>query len=444
MHRPQIRRRTAGGALAGLAAVGCLTAVLVGSSGTGATGPTIPANRSVIILNGDGMGPAQRTFIQYALYGTSQTQPMDSLAFSGSLRTQSASTQVITDSSAGATAWASGQHTFNNRAGVGTQKKNPIVLPTLLTQARNAGKTTALVEDHDVTNATMAGFAAHTISRDRKITIARQELRWTKPDIMFGGGEEIWYPAGNPGKIPDVIDDDKSVGKENLVDEAQKAGYGYAWDKASLDKLTGPKALALVQDDALERSEAIKGYDPATDPNYVPEHELVQKALDIGAKNPKGLFMAIDVDEIDDAGHDHDGPLMLRAGAELNAIVTVLKNYQAAHPETLIVVTADHETGGMTIEPTNDGGSGVDPDDPIPYYGGKPTNVAKAPKVPADSGPFAIKDDGRKIALDWTTAEHSGVNVPVTASGPNADMFSGVHENTFVYHVARETMFGAP
>ena len=103
--------------------------------------------------------------------------------------------------------------------------------------------------------------------------------------------------------------------------------------------------------------------------------------------------MAIDVDEIDDGGHDHDGPLMIKAGHELNKIVNVLKKFQASHPETLIIVTADHETGGMTLEDKADGGAGVAPDDPEPYWDeDQPRNIQIDGKLPV--GQRAVQGQG--------------------------------------------------
>ncbi len=397
----------------------------------------VPSARSVVLLNGDGMGPAQRTFLQYALYGLTVTQPMDTLPHNGSLRTHSADKAFVTDSGAGATAWATGRKTLNDRVGVDTKGK-PLL--TILEEAHAAGKTTALVEDHDVTNATMAAFGAHQVNRDHKYKIAKDYLYRTHPDIMFGGGQKIWYPKGTQGPVPG---EDKSEGKKNLVNVAKSQGYQYAYNRATFDKLTGPKALALVRDDGIEYSEEVKGYKKSKDPYYVPEHVLVQKALDIASQNPKGFFMAIDVDEIDDAGHDHDGPLMIKSGRELNRIVKVLKAFQATHPETLIIITADHETGGMTIEDKADGGAGVAPDDPEPYWkGAKPRNVQINGKLPKDSGPFTVKNTKKKFTLDWTTPEHTGVAVPVSAVGPNAELLEGIHDNTYVYTVMHKTLFG--
>ena len=118
----------------------------------------------MIVLIGDGMGPAQRAATQLARYGLDVTQPMDALPVSGSIRTQSANS-AITDSAAGATAIATGTKTKNGYVGVGPDGER---LTTLLEIARDAGKSTGLVEDADITNATTGSFAAHVRNRDQR------------------------------------------------------------------------------------------------------------------------------------------------------------------------------------------------------------------------------------------------------------------------------------
>jgi alkaline phosphatase len=97
----------------------------------------------------------------------------------------------------------------------------------------------------------------------------------------------------------------------------------------------------------------------------------------------------------------------------------------------------------MTIENSFDGATNVSGDDPIPEFDEKhPINKSKHGKLPKASGPFKVKGTKLKLGLDWTTPEHSGVNVPVTAIGPNAEELRGVHDNTFVHTLARKTLFG--
>jgi alkaline phosphatase len=372
--------------------------------------PSAAQGTSVVVLIGDGMGAVQRAAFQYKLYGKVERQPIDDFDVYGMLRTHAKGGGIATDSAAAATAMATGVKTRRNYAGVGPDGKPR---KTLLEIADDQGKSTAIISDNDVTNATLAGFAAHHDDRDNKKVIANQYLSGTRPDLIFGGGEEVWYPEGHPGKVPDMVEDDASFGSKNLVAEAKRKGYEYAWDRQSFGRLDGPKALAMTRTDAILRSVFIRKYDYKNDPYAVPEHQMVAKALEILDRNPDGFFMAVEVDEIDDAGHEHSPRLLFRSGAEINRIAAVLKRYQASHPNTLVIVTADHETGGLGIEAHYQrGGAGV----------------------------FPVAGSSEHFRLDWTTPGHTAVPVPVTASGPRAQRLRGVRDNTRVFDVAKKLL----
>jgi len=398
-----------------------------------------PGPKSVVIISGDGMGIQQRTAIQYATYGLDERQPMDALPYTGFLDTIPAGRPAVSDSAAGATAWSIGMKTRNGFTGLGPNKER---VPTLLEIAKSEGKSTGLVNDHDVTNATLAAFGGPVVNRDWKHVIAKRMLRQTEVDVMMGGGEGYWYPRGHPGKIPnEVPDEDRSVGKANLVKAAIDRGYQYAWDAETVDDLTGPKALALVQDSGLQRWKELKGYKFKNDPYYVPEAKLLAKSLEILSQNPNGFFLAAESDDMDSAGHEHDGRNVIRTGRTVNAMVEVVQEFQETHPEVLLIVTADHETGGMTIETHWETNTNSDGDDPVPYYGnGSRNNAGPNGEVPPRSGPFKIKGTDRLFKVDWTTPEHTGGMVPVTAAGPYADLLVGVHHNTHVFDVAEQAL----
>jgi len=403
----------------------------------------LPENPSVIILSGDGMGSQQRTAIQYYLYGLDERQPMDALPYAGFLDTIPGDAEfVVSDSAAGATAWAIGQKVPNGTTGLGPNGEE---VPTLMNIAKDRGMSTGLVDDHDVTNATLAAFGSPVEDRDLKVKIAEGYLD-NGVDVLFGGGEKYWYPEGEPGKISDKGEDDASEGESNLVQRAQDLGYQYAFDQTTFGELSGPKALALVQDSAKRRSTEVEGYDYKTDPNYVAPEKLVSKALDILGSNDKGFFLVIESDDLDSDGHEHDAQNMMLAGESVNEMVKVITEYQKEHPEVLLIVTADHETGGMAIENVLDDDGEPETnsdqlaDDPVPYWAeSKPENMPlPGGGVPKRSGPFAIKGTERKFKVDWTTPEHTGTMVPVTAAGPLAEKFTGVHPNTHVYDVITE------
>jgi len=439
-----IQRISAGKRVAVAAAAALVFALvmLVARDDSSKAEPPTPAT-SVIILSGDGMGIQQRTAIQYALYGLDKRQPMDALPATGWLDTISLGPGAVTDSAAGATAWAIGKKTINGYTGLGPDKKR---VPTLLDIAKEQGKTTALINDHDVTNATLASFGGPVINRDWKSVIADKEIHNNKVDILMGGNEAYWYPPGNDGKIPNTNkdgEDDSEGTKGNLVQKAIDQGYQYAYDKETVAALTGPKVLALVQDSAKRRWIETKGYKFKNDPHYVPVVDMVKKALDIADDNPNGFFFAMESDDLDSAGHEHDVRNVIQSGRTINQVVTAIQEYRETNPNVLLIVLADHETGGMTIEPMGETNTNSDGDDPIPYWGKKALNNA-GPKgqVPTRSGPVTIKGTNRKFKVDWTTPEHTGGMVPVTAVGPNSEELVGVHPNTWVFDVAKKALLG--
>ena len=240
--------------------------------------------------------------------------------------------------------------------------------------------------------------------------IANQYLSGTRPDLIFGGGEEVWYPEGTPGMVPDMIEDDESFGRKNLVAKAKRLGYEYAYDRETFAELDGPKALAMTRTDALLREAFIQKYNYKKDPYAVPEHEMVEKALEILEQDQRASSWRSRSTRSTTPGHEHSPKLLFSSGQELNRIAAVLKRYQREHPNTLVIVTADHETGGLGIEAHyQDGGAGV----------------------------FPVADSAEHFRLDWTTPGHTGVNVPVTSIGPRSRRLEGVRDNTKIFDVAR-------
>ena len=339
---------------------------------------------------------------------------MDALPEGGLLKTNSI--LPVTDSAAGATAMGTGHKANNNQAGLAPNGKK---LYNLVEEARDLGKSTGLVEDHDVTNATMMGFAAHVKNRDNKAQAARQYLNETHPDVIFGGGEEVWYPEGNPGKLPDVISDDESTGRENLVEKASRPGLPVRWNRKTFDQFSGPQALALVQDDAYIRGHEIKGYRKDKDPYFVPEPDLMEKALEILGQNPEGFFIAADVDELDDAGHEHDGKSVIQSGQIVNKMVEVVQAVprvdEPERPPDRHRRPRDRRHDGRDAGKSKSTNSG--PDGDVPPTGRRRTCRCREARR-RTSGPFKVKGKDAKFKVDWTTPGHTGLMVPVTADRP--------------------------
>ncbi|MCI4063920.1 alkaline phosphatase [Micromonospora sp. R77] len=395
-------------AAAGLSLVNPVTQATAGSGKARA--------RNVIFINGDGMAAAQREAARLYLAGLDGQLTMDKLPISGQLTTSPHDPKApVTDSAAAATAWATGEKTYNGAISVDTDG-NP--LPTLGAQAKAAGKATGLVTTAQVTDASPAAFFANTANRSAQDEIARQYLEVTRPDVILGGGEDWWLPAGTAGAYPDKPAEDPSEAskgtKGDLITEAKAKGYQYVSTAEQLDAAKGGKLLGLFANEELfqqRREGEGDRYDPPAS-----LATMTAKALSTLSKNKKGFFLFVEEEGVDEFAHENNGTRMLQALAELEKAVAVARNYAATHPDTLVVVTGDHECGGLTVEDTG-------------------TADESGDGISAEDGPFPIKGSNLSFNLDWTTSGHTGVDVPVTAYGPLAEQFTGKHPNTHVHEV---------
>ncbi|GGN98494.1 alkaline phosphatase [Actinoplanes lobatus] len=375
-----------------------------------------PAARNVIFINGDGMGAAHREAARLYHLGQGGRLAMDRLPYSGQLTTSPKDpASEITDSAAGATAWATGQRTYNGAISVDTARRP---LPTLGAQAKAAGRATGLVTTAQVTDASPAAFYANAVDRDAQDDIARQYLEKSKPDVILGGGEDWWLPKGNPGAYPDKPAADPteaSRGTEgNLISRARSAGYQYVSTPAQLAAAGPGKLLGLFANEEMFQQRA-EGKGDAYQP-VVSLPTMTSKALDVLSADPDGFFLFVEEEAVDEFAHQNNATRVLQAMWQLDRTVAVARAYADAHPDTLVVVAGDHETGGLSVE-------AVDPKDE--------SGTGKS----AEDGPFAVKGTKLRFTMDWTTTAHTGEDVPVTAVGPQAGKFTGKHPNTHVYDV---------
>jgi len=377
--------------------------------------------RNVIFINGDGMSAAQREAGRLRLAGLGGRLQMDQLPVSGNLTTDARDPSAyVTDSAAGASAWATGQKTYNGAISVDVNGKP---LPILGELARKAGKATGLVTTAQVTDASPAAFFSQTTNRNLQDEIARQYLRESKPDVILGGGEDWWYPAGIAGAYPDRPAEDPTEAskgtKGNLAAEAQRRGYTYVKTPAQLQAARGNKLLGLFANEEMFQQRP-EGQGDLYRP-VVSLATMTNKALSVLGKDKQGFFLFVEEEAIDEFAHANNGTKMLTAMHELEAAVAVARRYVAAHPDTLLVVTGDHETGGLTVEDnssTDESGDGVSSED----------------------GPFPIRGSSKTFTLDWTTGSHTDAPVPISAAGPGALQFTGQHPNSYVHQVLSQAL----
>jgi alkaline phosphatase len=352
---------------------------------------TAPPQRSpahaIILFIGDGMGEAHRTAGRWSAVGQSGALAMDRMPFVGWAHTASAN-KAITDSAAAATAIATGVKTRNGMIG---QAPDGTRLTTILERAQAKGMAVGLVTNVQMAHATPAGFAAHVPNRDMMTEIARQMLA-TRVDVLFGGGENQFVATNARGCFGSGTRTDR----RNLIAEATAAGYTHichADELATLVPTSTTHVLGLFADEAMGRP-----FSPSL-------AAMTQKAIDILSQDPDGFFLMVEGGQIDWASDSNDAPNAISDTVGLDEAVAVAHAYASTAPGTLVIVTADHETGGMSV------------------------NLEKGKQ-----GPFYMPD-GTRFYVNWSTIEHTAADVPTTARGPWSDLLAGSYQNTHIHDV---------
>lgn len=360
------------------------------------------------------MGVAHRDLIRLTTVGRDDDLAMDQLEHQGWTRTAPADPEEnVTDSAAAATALATGVSTANGMIAVDAEQK---VLTTVLERAQESGRSTGLVTTSRVTDATPAAFGAHTSDRDDHSGIALQYLEETGVDVILGGGEDKWLPAGTEGAWPDGAEADGmdvSDGTEgDLVERAQRLGYQYVSDRDGLAGADGEKVLGLfANEEMFEEDEGQEaGYDPV-----VPLPQMAAKAFELLSRDEEGFFLLIEEEAIDAMSHRQEAGLLIDAGRAFDETVALARDFAADEGETLIVVVGDHETGGLALEPSD-------------------------PSARSEDETFPIVGTDLQVDVDWATTRHTGASTPVSAEGPGAEALVGVRHHRDVHDLMSEAM----
>lgn len=286
--------------------------------------PSTPKN--IIMIVGDGMGPAYTAAYRY--YNddpaTAGIEPsIFDKHYVGSSSTYPAKVSgYITDSAAAATALATGVKTYNDAISVDVTKK-PLL--TVLEWAKQQGKRTGVVVTSQINHATPASYLSHNENRNNYNAIADSYIdNGIKADVYFGGGWKYF------------IREDR-----NLVNEFKAAGFQYIDDYKELSTLTLDKpVLGLFGDSGLPW---------ALDDKEHHRLSLMTEAATKQLTNANGYFMLIEASQIDWAGHGRDIGAAMAEMDDLAQTITFLEEYVAKNPDTLVVLTADHSTGGLSI-----------------------------------------------------------------------------------------------
>lgn len=323
--------------------------------------PTPPKN--IILLIGDGMSYPQITATKYA-HGN---LVMSSMPYAGSLYTRSASGKV-TDSAAGATALAAGYKTTNGFLGM---LPDSSTVESIAQYATELGKATGLIATSRITHATPAGFAIHHPDRGEEFIIAEKYVD-SNIDLIMGAGSNYFLPESEGG--------DRTDGR-NLISEMEEMGYIYVDQADQLSEIAGnEKAIAFLE-----------GGDLAPAPERGDQlGQLTEAAINQLSQDPEGFFLMIEGSQIDWAGHANEAEWMIEEVLDFDSVIGRTLEFAEEDGNTLVLVTADHETGGLTLP----------------------------------------SEDYVELNYEFSTGGHTALHVPIFAYGPFGERFVGVYDNT--------------
>lgn len=323
--------------------------------------------KNVILLIGDGMGIGHITAARCVGPGRNGRLAIDTMPVTGLVITHSANA-LVTDSAAAGTALATGYKTNN---GTISQSPDGKPLVSLLKLAQKLGKSTGIISTKFITDATPAAFVANVPKRSQREDIARQMMD-SRVDVILGGGSEDFIPKSAGGARSD---------ERNMVEEAKANGYDVVDTLDKMNSADGKRILGLFA------SGSMTGKRP--EPTL---EEMTAKALTVLSRNPKGFFLMSEGAKIDSEAHSNNASGVVRELLDFDNAVRVALEFARKDRRTLVVVTADHDTGGLCVlEPGQD-----------------------------DSA----------FKAGWVTGGHTGNMVAVYAYGPGSLRFTGTHDNT--------------
>jgi len=418
--------------------------------------------KNVILMIGDGMGFAQVKAYRY--YADNPSTPLiEPLPFDaylvGAVATDSIFVNCgeggappcvrdpygITDSASAATTYATGQDTLIGRLSLSPTGE---IQESIIEMARRHGKSAGLVATSQITHATPAAFAVHVKDRGQYSDIADQlfDNQWDDAPlcaVLLGGG------------TADLQRKDR-----DLVAEFTQAGYTYVSNRDELLRADSPHLLGLFAPWGLARA-----WDRGA--NVPSLADMTRAAIKALEKNPQGFFVMIEGSQIDWAAHADDVAGIVSEMEDFSTATEVALEFAAERGDTLVVITADHETGGMSL-----GRDDIYHWDPRPLRGMKKTPAAMTEEylagseslsqVVARSVPFTLTADeqtrldnyprevpsdpaygmdgigaymginemmSKRTVTGWTTLGHTGVDVPLYAVGPGSENFRGLLQN---------------
>jgi alkaline phosphatase len=323
---------------------------------------------NIIFLIGDGMGLSQ---ISAGMYANNNQTALEGFSHVGLSKTHAVK-NLVTDSAASGTAMACGEKTYNGVLGISAKNKK---LESILEICKDNGYNTGLIVNSSIVHATPASFYAKINSRKKYEEIALQ-FSESEVDYFIGGGKKYF---------------NKREDKRNLITEMKAVDVVKslrAYKKSDSNRL----GMFTYNE---EPPSIIEGRDPLL-------ADYLKATLDKLDRRKEPFFLMVEGSQIDWGGHANEINYITSEFIEFNSAIEVALNYANNNSNTLVVVTADHETGGLAIT------------------GGKSDNF--------------------EMISGFNTGGHSATMVPVFSSGKHAELFSGIYENTLIFHKMMEAL----
>ena len=323
--------------------------------------------KNIILLIGDGMGLSE---ISSSLYFNEK--PSNFLRFNTvGLSMTSSSKELITDSAAGATAFASGIKTYNGAVGV---DENMQAVETIVEYISKKGIATGLVATSSIVHATPAAFYAHQESRRMYEEIAA-ELVTSDIDFFAGGGLQFFTHREDG---------------QNLLPQLEKNNFVVHTDVLP-KKISEKKQAILLAPDGMPKMSENRG-------NFLTNATML--AIGQLSKNKEGFFLMVEGSQIDWGGHANDADYLINELIDFDKTIGAVLDFAERNGETLVIVTADHETGGFSLS--------------------------------AEEGNY------NKILGSFSTNGHTATMVPVFAQGPSEELFGGIYQNTNIFTLLKQ------
>ncbi|MGH1434767.1 MAG: alkaline phosphatase [Lewinella sp.] len=325
-----------------------------------------PAN-NIILLIGDGMGLTQ---VSTAYYYGEQTPSFSTFKYIG-LHQNEPTDKKITDSASGATAFSTGYKSYNAAIGV---DQDTIARETILEWAAKNSKSTGLVATSSITHATPASFFAHVANRNFHEEIAADFIK-APVDFAAGGGYRYFNQRAD---------------EQNLLTRLEDQGVKVDTNALREDLVFGTRYAFLLGPDSLHSIRGGRG-------DFLPS--ATRTALNYLNQDKDGFFLMVEGSQIDWAGHNNDAEYLIDEVLDFDKAVAVALDFAKKEGNTLVIVTADHETGGLSLS---------------------------SQKV------FGVSDYGI-INPTFSTGGHSASLIPVFAYGPGAEQFMGIYQNNDIF-----------